>query len=73
MSKAGRSSRQQREQADHRPDVAAFLGNVREVERLLQAAVRDALVMHKKLGYPIAAWQAGKVVWIRPDRIPVDG
>ena len=39
----------------------------------MQEGVRKALLLHKKLGYPIATWQDGKVVWIPPEEIPVEG
>jgi hypothetical protein len=37
----------------------------------MRNAVREALLMHKKLGYPIATWKDGHVVWIEPEDIPV--
>lgn len=42
------------------------------VERAMQRAVRKALLVHKKLGNPIAAWENGKVVWIPPEKIEVE-
>ena len=35
-------------------------------------AVRRALLVHKKLGNPVAAWEDGKVVWIPPEKIEVE-
>lgn len=40
------------------------------IDRALVNAVREALVVHKRLGHPIAAWRDGKVVWIPPEEIP---
>jgi hypothetical protein len=37
-----------------------------DVERALRRAVRGALVMHKRLGNPIASWRDGKVVIVPP-------
>lgn len=73
MPKNGSSSRQLARTPEPRPDVTSVLRNVREVQRVLQQAVREALLLHKKLGHPIAAWEGGQVVWIPAERIPVDG
>jgi hypothetical protein len=40
------------------------------IDRALVKAVREALVVHKRLGHPIATWRDGKVVWIPPEEIP---
>jgi len=43
------------------------------VEAAVQAAVREALIQHKRAGNPIAVWEEGRVKWIPPEdiRIPV--
>ena len=43
----------------------------RDVERALQRAVREALIMHKRLCNPIAAWKDGEVVIIPPEQIVI--
>ena len=46
---------------------------VHDTERMLaemQAAVREAVARHKRLGNPIAIWRDGRVVWLSPDEIP---
>ena len=73
MPKHGGSSREPAQGPQRRTDVAGVLSDVREVQRVLQQAVREALLVHKKLGYPIATWEGGKVVWIPPERIVVEG
>lgn len=40
------------------------------IDRALVKAVHEALVVHKRLGHPIATWRHGKVVWIPPEEIP---
>jgi hypothetical protein len=45
--------------------------DVEAITAAMQEAVREALLLHKKLGYPIATWQDGRVVWIEPEDIPV--
>lgn len=41
------------------------------IERALRAAVRDALLRHKRDGDPVAVWREGRVVWLQPDDIVV--
>lgn len=40
-----------------------------EIGKILQRAVNHALLMHKRLGNPIASWKDGKVVIIPPEEI----
>ena len=42
------------------------------LDYLAQAAVRDALRQHKRLGQSVVVWQDGKVVTLAPEDIPVD-
>lgn len=42
------------------------------IEKILQLAVREALLRHKQAGNPIAVWRDGRVEWIQPEDIPVD-
>ena len=46
--------------------------NDRLLERVLQEAVRRALIEHKRAGNPAVTWRDGKPVWIAPEDIPVD-
>ena len=41
------------------------------IERTLQQAVREALLLHRQRGFPIAEWRNGQVVWVAPDDINV--
>ena len=43
----------------------------KDVERALRRAVRQALLMHKRIGNPIAAWKDGEVVIIPPEDIVI--
>ncbi|MBI3947489.1 MAG: hypothetical protein HY321_16320 [Armatimonadetes bacterium] len=36
-------------------------------------AVREALARHRRLGNPVAVWRDGRVQWIPPEEIPVEG
>lgn len=48
-----------------------FATHAKEIEKVLQRAVNHALLMHKRLGNPIATWKDGKVVIIPPEEIVV--
>lgn len=41
------------------------------IDRALQQGVQDALLRHKQLGNPIVVWRDGKIVWLKPEEIPV--
>jgi hypothetical protein len=41
------------------------------VDRALALAVRDTLIEHKKLGYPIVIWRDGRVVTVPPEEIVI--
>ena len=43
-------------------DSDAFMAEVNK-------AVDNTLRVHKLLGYPVAVWRDGQVVWIHPDEI----
>ncbi len=42
-----------------------------EIGQVLQRAVNHALLMHKRLGNPIATWKDGKVVIVPPEEIVI--
>jgi hypothetical protein len=43
----------------------------KEIEKVFQLAVREALKMHKCMGNPIAIWRDGKVVIVPPEEIEI--
>lgn len=45
--------------------------DAKEIEKIFQLAVREALIMHKRLGNPIATWRDGKVVIVPPEEIEI--
>lgn len=53
-------------------DVHRLFEEGTAIDEALQRAVREALLMHKKLGNPVAIWRDGKVVLLQPDEILVD-
>ena len=48
-----------------------FAEQAQAIERILQAAVRETLSMHKRLGNPIAIWKDGKVVIVPAEEIVI--
>ncbi len=46
-----------------------FATHAKTIEKILQKAVNQALLTHKRLGNPIAAWEDGKVIIIPPEKI----
>ncbi|MGH7193344.1 MAG: hypothetical protein ACREJM_07380 [Candidatus Saccharimonadales bacterium] len=56
----------------HPVDIQALFEEGTQIDAALADAVRDALIMHKRMGYPVAAWRDGRVVWIPPEEIVVD-
>ena len=54
-------------------DARAPSERVDDEDRMLaemRAAVREAVLAHKRAGNPIAEWRDGRVVWIPPEEIP---
>ena len=48
-----------------------FAEHAIDIGKVLQRAVNEALLMHKRLGNPIAIWKDGKVVIIPPEEIVI--
>lgn len=42
-----------------------------EIDKALKRGVRKALILHKKLGFPIVVEKNGKIVWIKPEDIVI--
>lgn len=45
--------------------------NGTEIDKAMKCAVREALILHKKLGFPACEWRDGKVVWVPPEEIDI--
>jgi len=56
----------------HEDTLEALFRDDERLDYLAQAAVRDALRQHKRLGQSVVVWQDGKVVTLAPEDIPVD-
>ena len=48
-------------------DISAIFLNDNLVGAALNAAVRDAVQLHKEKGLPLVVWRDGKTVWITPE------
>jgi hypothetical protein len=48
-----------------------FIDHGKSIEKVLQRAVNHALLMHKRLGNPIATWKDGRVVIVPPEEIVI--
>ena len=48
-----------------------FAEHAIDIGKVLQRAVNHALLMHKRLGNPIATWKDGKVVIVPPEEIVI--
>lgn len=52
---------------------ADLIRQARAIEAAVQAAVREALLDHKRAGNPVVVCDAdGAVRWLQPDEIPLD-
>ena len=49
-----------------------MLADADAVDAAIRESVREALLMHKRLGNPVASWENGRVVWIPAEEISVD-
>jgi hypothetical protein len=54
---------------DRKPDL--FVRYSDEINRAYERAVREALLMHKRAGNPVAIERDGKVVILQPDEIDI--
>ena len=54
-----------------RPDLETIFAEGTLIDRALAKAVRETLILHKKLGYPAALWRDGEVVWVPADEIEI--
>lgn len=53
-------------------EVLARRLDMEALDAAVERAVRKALLVHKKLGNPVASWEDGKVLWIPPEQIEVE-
>ena len=54
---------------ENRPSIRELLANHTLIEAAVTRAVREAVLEHARLGYPVAEARNGKVVWVSPEEI----
>lgn len=55
----------------HKDLIAEAFANPVKITTALAQGVRDALLKHKQAGNPVVVWRDGKIVWLKPEEIPV--
>lgn len=56
---------------ESKPDIDRIFEEGRLIDRALVESVKQALLVHKRAGNPVAEWRDGKVVLIQPEDISV--
>jgi hypothetical protein len=51
------------------PSLAEPFADSQLVDAAVRRAVREAVLVHAKLGNPVATWRDGRVVWLQPAEI----
>jgi hypothetical protein len=54
-------------------DIAKIFDDGTLIDAAMRNAVREALSMHKKLGFPVVEWRDGRIVWIQARDIKLAG
>jgi hypothetical protein len=55
----------------HKDRITEAFADKEKITRALTQGVHDALLKHKQAGNPVVVWQNGKMVWLKPEEIPV--
>jgi hypothetical protein len=55
----------------HKDRITEALADKEKITQALAKGVHDALLRHKQAGNPVVVWQNGKMVWLKPEEIPV--
>jgi hypothetical protein len=51
--------------------ITEALADKDKITQALTRGVHDALLKHKQAGNPVVVWHDGKMVWLKPEDIPV--
>ena len=49
--------------------IEEIFNDTKLIEAAVCRAVREAVLAQAKLGYPVATWRDGKVVWLEPAEV----
>lgn len=52
-----------------RPSMSDLLAKPKQLEAAVCRAVREATLLHARLGHPVAALRNGQVVWLQPKEV----
>ena len=55
----------------HKDRITEALADKEKITQALTQGVREALLKHKQAGNPVVVWRDGKMVWLKPEEIPV--
>lgn len=55
----------------HKDKISEVFADPEKVTKALAQGVHEALLKHKQAGNPIVVWRDGKIVWLKPEEIPV--
>jgi hypothetical protein len=53
-------------------DIGQIFRDGTLIDEAMNAAVRDAVQLHKEKGLPLVVWRDGKIVWITPEEAERD-
>jgi hypothetical protein len=48
-------------------DIQKIFREGKLIDEAMNAAVRDAVQLHKEKGLPMVVWRNGKILWISPE------
>jgi hypothetical protein len=48
-------------------DIRQIFREGKLIDEAMNAAVRDAVQLHKEKGLPMVVWRDGKILWISPE------
>ena len=63
--------RNMKKREKHKDRITEALADKDKITQALTQGVHDALLKHKQAGNPIVVWRDGKMVWLKPEEIPV--
>ncbi len=49
--------------------IAELLADDALINEAIARAVREAVLKHARAGQPVATWQNGQVIWMKPDEV----
>jgi hypothetical protein len=64
-------SRNMTRREKYKDRITETLADKDKITQALTQGVREALLKHKQGGNPVVVWRNGKMVWLKPEEIPV--